>query len=354
MYGSYNSPPPELSNNPFLEHTSNPLTRYPDVGSYTSPTDPQFTSWSGQPNGVPQQQGYNTYNPQAGQQPYATGWSVGSPTYQTQGSGFGYPQQTGGGTRFQPSSSFGQQLSSAMDVGGFVQGGPGYQQQPQQQFTPGYGTPNGYNPTGGIPNQIQTSPPPYQQAINSGYLSEFDPYGSIGQGGWDRPQQSQQPQQQQGGGLTNGGALNSQSDLHPREFIQKYKAELEAWDSYSWKQLMNSFESLSRAWERRMHELDMRVKQLSTSWSVAGQHELAEYKNVLKDSESSFCQSILPLVSLSHPLTFLLASVAASAYQLKEALQGYRQSTDMASKRRVREAVNAALRSLPEYPSPNY
>lgn len=58
--------------------------------------------------------------------------------------------------------------------------------------------------------------------------------------------------------------------------------------------------------------------------------------------------------SSSHPLTVLLASVAASSYQLKEVLEGYRQSTDMASKRRVREAVNAALRSLPEYPPPNY
>lgn len=278
MYGSYNSPPPELSNNPFLEHTSNPLTRYPDVGGFISSTDPQLTSWAGQSNGTPQQ-GYITYNPQAGQQQYTTGWG-GSPDYQTQGSGFAYPQQAGGGTRFQPSSSFGQHLSSAMDAGGFVQGGLGYQQQPQQQFTPGYGTPNGYNATGGIPGQIQIPPPPYQQATNLGYPSEFDPYSSIGQGSWDGQQQPQQPQQQQGGGLTNGGALNSQSDPHPREFIQKYKAELEVWDAYSWKQLMNSLDSLKRAWERRMHELDLRVKQLSTNWNAGAQHELAQYKNV--------------------------------------------------------------------------
>jgi len=99
---------------------------------------------------------------------------------------------------------------------------------------------------------------------------------------------------------------------------------------------MNSLESLKKAWERRMHELDARAKQLSAGWSVAAQHELAQYKNVLKEAEICF------------------SSVAASSYQLKEVLDGYRQSADMASKRRVREAMNAALRSIPEYPPPNY
>ena len=78
----------------------------------------------------------------------------------------------------------------------------------------------------------------------------------------------------------NGGPPNSQPDLHPREVIRKYKAELEVWDTYSWKQVMNSLESLKKAWENRMRELDMRAKQLSTSWGVAAQHELAQYKNV--------------------------------------------------------------------------
>ena len=62
-----------------------------------------------------------------------------------------------------------------------------------------------------------------------------------------------------------------------------------------------------------------------------------------------------PIILFFNPtfLISLLASVAASSYQLKEVLDGYRHSTDTASKRRVREAMNAALRSLPEYP-PNY
>ena len=284
-YGSYSSPPPELSNNPFIDHSSNALTRYPEVGGLTSSTDPQFASWVGQSSGVPQQQGYNTYNQQPAQQQYAANWG-GSPPYQTQGSGFAYPQQTsgGGGTQFQPSSFFGQQLSSAIDAGGFIQGGPGYQ---QQQLTSGYGIPNGYNAIGGTPGQIQIPVAPYQQTglVNPGYPSEFDPYASIGQGNWEgqqqqQRQQQQQQQQQQGGGLTKGGTLNPQTDLHPNEFIRNYKTELETWDAYAWKQLMNSLDSLKEAWEKRMKELDGRVKQLSTNWGAAAQQELAQYKSV--------------------------------------------------------------------------
>jgi len=170
-------------------------------------------------------------------------------------------------------------------------------------------------------------------ALASCYLPEFDPYANIGHGAWDGQQQQRQQQQQQGGGLTNGGPPNLQNDIHPREFIQKYKTELEAWDTYSWKQLMNSLDSLKAAWERRKQDLDASVKQLSTNW--AAQQELAQYKSASDEANLSF------------------SSVAASYYQLKEVLGGYRQSTDIASRRRVKEAMNAALRSLPEYP-PNY
>jgi hypothetical protein len=45
-------------------------------------------------------------------------------------------------------------------------------------------------------------------------------------------------------------------------------------------------------------------------------------------------------------------SVTASSFQMREVFAGYRQSADMASKRRVRESCNAALQSLPEWPQP--
>jgi hypothetical protein len=43
-------------------------------------------------------------------------------------------------------------------------------------------------------------------------------------------------------------------------------------------------------------------------------------------------------------------SIAAGAIQLSEVHTGYRHSTDPASKRRVREALNASLRALPDWP----
>jgi hypothetical protein len=43
-------------------------------------------------------------------------------------------------------------------------------------------------------------------------------------------------------------------------------------------------------------------------------------------------------------------SVVAAEFQLTEAQTGWRHSTDTASKRRVREQLNASLRSLPDWP----
>lgn len=43
--------------------------------------------------------------------------------------------------------------------------------------------------------------------------------------------------------------------------------------------------------------------------------------------------------------------IAASSFQLEEA-EGYRHSRDKTSRDRVREALNAALKALPEWPEP--
>ena len=43
-------------------------------------------------------------------------------------------------------------------------------------------------------------------------------------------------------------------------------------------------------------------------------------------------------------------SITASSLQMQEAFTSYRQSSDIASKNRVRESVNAAITSLPDWP----
>jgi hypothetical protein len=47
---------------------------------------------------------------------------------------------------------------------------------------------------------------------------------------------------------------------------------------------------------------------------------------------------------------FVLDSIAASAFQVLEVQNSYRQSGDVASRRRVRESLNASLNSLPDWP----
>jgi len=45
-------------------------------------------------------------------------------------------------------------------------------------------------------------------------------------------------------------------------------------------------------------------------------------------------------------------TITACTFQLQEVFNGYRQSSDPGSKRRVREACNAAIAGLPDWPSP--
>jgi hypothetical protein len=251
-----------------------------------------------------------------------------------------YPSQTGS-SGFQPSSSFGQQLAAHVNGNsyGYLQG---QQQQPQSPS-------NAYNPA---QQQLQNNP---------GYIAQFDPYSSIGQG-WDAsstnaggggPGMAQSLStgsttsssnfSSSGSSTPGGGAsygVSATGDPHPRDFIRTHKAEIEAWDGYAWKQLLNTFEALSRAWEARKGELAKRVGELSAQMAYGGyymaqmQQEGARLQGLQKEAESNF------------------DSVAASTFQMREVFSGYRQSGDLASKRRVREATNAALQGLPGWPQP--
>jgi len=47
-------------------------------------------------------------------------------------------------------------------------------------------------------------------------------------------------------------------------------------------------------------------------------------------------------------------TIAAAAVQMNEVFTGYRHSGDLASKRRVRASCNAAVQSLPDWPSQGF
>ena len=239
-YSSYGSqsggPPPELSNNPFVDHPANALSRYPDingVGQSTGDGQP-YTSWlSSSSSGMSSPTGgYGGFGqaPQYQQPQQAqTGWQGGGGgAYSQQGvQGGGYGSGLGGGQQFQPTSSFGQQLSGRVNAyqpqQQPTQQYSGYPQQ-SQQYASGYGYGQQPQQYGGVPQQQQQ------------YLSEFDPLQGRNQYGGQGPS-GVAP----GGGPSIPGGVGSTSsqyrEPHPREFVQKNKAELEAWDTYAWKQV---------------------------------------------------------------------------------------------------------------------
>jgi len=336
-----NSTPIELSNNPFVNDPSNPHTRFPDISGSSGLSSP--------PLGNQPQQGYGGYQPQ--QQPYGQqqgqfanqqyGGYQSQPTVQpwgqqqlgfSPGGGSIGSQPTGRG--FQPSSSFGQQLVSAVD---------GQQQQFQQPYATGYQNPGQTGSYGGqqqqYPGQQYPHQTGYQQQLqNAQYLSEFDPYNG---------------QQRQMNGYNNsGGAGGSASGFtggvpggqpHPRDWIRTHKTELEAWDVYTWRQMFNSCDVLKAVWGARRDELGRYVAQLGPQGApglfggggYGGYNPEAErWRQMHKDADSN------------HDI------IAACVFQLHEVHDHYRQSGDAAGKRRVRESCNAALSSLPDWPQP--
>jgi len=344
---SYGSPPPELSNNPFIDHPANALARYPDIsggsgitnGSNAYPSSPlpsgSNPGYGGSYLGAGQPTGYGG----GYQQPQQTGWAGTPGGYQQQpqqpqqpqgyGSGFASTpmQSQSTGAPFQPSSTFGQQLASQMT------GYPGQQQQqqqPQQYGASPYAT--GYQ-TGYPPSQ----PQPTQQP----YLAEFDPYSRQAQ------QQTQQMSKQPSNasvGSSGGASQNGYRPPHPREYIHQHKAELESWDPYAWKQIINSFEGLKDAWGVRKQEIEARGRSLGGAGLFAGGNMYGGYNG-------QAAQEMAMLEQLSKEAENNYNSVAASIFQMQEVHKGYRQSGDIASKRRVRENINAALSSLPDWPA---
>ncbi|KAK1226566.1 hypothetical protein PQX77_010449 [Marasmius sp. AFHP31] len=349
MYNSHASSQVTGMNNPFSTDPSNPRNRFPDL-STSSPSppmsNPQYTSW------MPQQQQQQQQPQQFYQQSSFTG---ASPQNQFSPGGYGTNMNTGGWsnggggpgmgvggslmsqpTGFQPSSSFGQQLTSQLHGSsyGYLNG---QQQQQQQQST--------YNPA-------------QQQLSSPSYIAQLDPYSSIGQG-WDGSQQSSQMQMQSpttgmqsptgtGSGFQGQGqgttSRSANGEFHPREYIRTHKSEIESWDSYAWKQLLNAFDALKDAWEARKKELEGKASQMQMQVQYSGggyyaaqlQQEATRLQGLSKEADSNF------------------DSVAASSFQMQEVFQNYRQSGDRSSKSRVREATNAALQSLPDWPQQSF
>jgi hypothetical protein len=345
MYSQYGNGVPELSNNPFVNDPRNADTRFPDI-SGSDPTSLQYALWL-QSQG---QQGQ--YQQQMQQQQLSPQSTVPSYPQNIYGTNMAFsPQATG--QPFQPSTSFGQQLvgqvNATTPTGRYGQYGSSYGYlDPQQQ-------------------QQQTQ----QQQQQMQLLSEFDPYSSLGQGWSGQSQQQQPPPQQQYNLSSPTTSQGPAGQPHPRDYIRTHKAELESWDTYAWKQMLSAFDALKDSWERRRKELEGRIGQVQMQMQMQYGYENLQQEGMrLQGVSADLDGESLVLINfalacegrrfkfrqVSHHsfifafLTFATDSTAASLFQMREVFQGYRQSGDLASKKRVRESCNAALNGLPDWP----
>ncbi|KAH7908453.1 hypothetical protein BJ138DRAFT_1174178 [Hygrophoropsis aurantiaca] len=320
-YASQN-PGADLSNNPFINDPSNPHTRFPDISGSLSP--PQLNQQPSYNSGYPQQPQFQQQY-QAAQYPGPNQYASTSYTGQYPGNpqnGQIAPQPTG--RAFQPSSSFGQHLVSQVDSSQ-----PQYQQPYNTGYQPAYQ--NTFQPQQQYPQAGYQGYGQQPQQQNTGYLAEFDPY-------------AQTPNQASSHNRSLSTSGNS-TNMHPRDYIRSHKAELEAWDSYAWKQMLNACDMLKAAWGARKQEIERTVSQMGGNGvpGFFGQNqyggpqagyggELERWQRMLKEADSN------------------QDTIAASHFQLHEVYTSYRQSGDAASKRRVRESCNAALTYLPDWP----
>lgn len=263
MYTGYGSASPPLTNNPFLTQTAQSVTsRFPDISNDNNPSS--FASWGSASTmtggGLPQQQQPSSYQQVSAQIPY------GSPQgYAMNNTGYISPTQT-----FPSPPPFQMQ---------------GYDNTFGQQFNP-HVSGSSYSYLSGTQQQPNSSYNPAQQQLqnNPGYIAQFDPYGAVGQG-WDGGAggttnnnnnnhfSSIRPSMSTGSTLSSAASTSSsfsgssfgvgpKGDSHPRDYIRTHKSQVEAWDSYAWKQLLNSFETLKSAWDERKSELVTRAKSI--------------------------------------------------------------------------------------------
>ena len=281
MYSSYDATNPPLTNNPFIENASHPSNRYPDI----SAAQPQLTTWTDPtlltgPQQPYQPDIYQQYPPVQHQQ-IPTGYTQQQQPFQLpqqpqiqlspQPQNYPYhpPQPPQPTTSFQPTSSFGQSLQTSISGGGYGYLQSGQHPPPPQQ-------PPAYNPA-------------QQQLLNNpNYVAQLDPYGPIPQG-WAADNAT--PQSQQSLSSTNNNnnphfgygssnqinsgpvGFSSSGDPHPRDYIRSHRQDIEAWDPYTWKQLLNSCEALKKSWESKRNELKNKLAGLQSQLRYAGYYD---------------------------------------------------------------------------------
>ena len=179
---------------------------------------------------------------------------------------------------FKPSSGFDPTLQQSSISGGdysYSQQSVGLVQ--HQPLAPPQPTP--YNPA--LPAHTAHTA---QQQYPS-YATQFDPYPPIPQG-WGTDNATPQPVGSNNNNNNNrydkihsGPTGNSPSgDPHPRDYIHSHKQEIEAWDQYTWKRLLNSCEALKKSWETKRNELKNKLAGLQNQLRYTGYFDRTQFQ----------------------------------------------------------------------------
>jgi hypothetical protein len=278
---SFSNNPP-LTNNPFIQNASDPSSRYPDISP--PPFLPQSQSqWTVPTTGSQSQYQSDIYqrHPTVQQQQFPLGYTPQPPQFQSpqppqiQPPNYTSPYQQPLPQQGLPYySNFGQPKHSVpvVSIGG--QGYPPSGQPPPQQTTPAYN-------------------PAQQQLNNPNYVPQFDSYGQIPKG-WDTDTatpQSQEPfdstddshfghgKKRDNQNNNNNLGFSPSGDPHPRDYIRSHKQEIEDWDPYTWKQLLNSCEALKTSWESKRNELRTNLAGLQSQHRYAGYYDRTQIQH---------------------------------------------------------------------------
>ncbi|CCA70398.1 hypothetical protein PIIN_04337 [Serendipita indica DSM 11827] len=253
--------------------------------------------------------GYNS--PYGNPQPNNSGFAGGVASGGSYASSFGLSSGAGGSySQFSPTSGFGSS-SLHPQLSQFDPLSPQSQQRPAMQSTN---------------NNSQ-----FQSSFNlqlSGGGNEMDPGSLI-----YHPRNPAQPNNQMVTGFNGQTTLHipirphSYGPMdHPRHVIAMHRVELEQWDQYGWRQCLNALENLRVAWETFRDDV-ARVTDIGCP-----PHENAITLKMKKEASEN------------------IDNVTAAYLQMQEVFASYRQSHDPSSKKRVRECLNAGLKSLPDWP----
>jgi len=285
----FGGPSSSLTNNPFAFQTdlNHASNRYPKIDDSTLPGG-QLGAGSSTIGGG--QWGHSSlaggYNPQ--QQ---------------------YPQQTGFPQNGQFFSSSLQQSYTSSPQASFQSSSTFGQQQLQPQLPGNQGS-----------AQFQTSNPVYQG------VAALDPYANLALLPQALPNPAHKPPSSPTTESFGGTSFHSD---HPRSFVRDHKSDLEKWDPQTWKQFIQSIDKLKDAWIARKDVVNRAIAGYNHQWT---QQDVTRAQDLLREADSNTD----------------LAS--AAKFQLEEVYSGYRHSSDTLSRSRVREALNAGLNSLPEWP----